>query len=204
MKSHLVNSFNQQSGWMQPCQVASKSAGVITVSRRSNSSLNNITLTRKSIKEGMKLKTLLATLLGTFLLQHMAFCQTNVVSPDQPVVTAVTNQVAADAVTNQPEAVVASEAPVEAAAATNAVALETAAGTNAPAPEAVVIPLIQLQEVPITTAIENLARQANINYLLDPKIGYGQPDANGQIKAEPNLSIRWENITAAHALTALL
>jgi type II secretory pathway component GspD/PulD (secretin) len=66
------------------------------------------------------------------------------------------------------------------------------------------IPLIQFQDVPITTAIENLARQAGINYLIDPKIGYGQPDQNGQIKAEPTLSIRWENVTAGQALMALL
>jgi type II secretory pathway component GspD/PulD (secretin) len=66
------------------------------------------------------------------------------------------------------------------------------------------IPLIQFSDVPLTTAIENLARQANINYLLDPKIGYGQPDQNGQIKTEPTLSIRWENITAENALIALL
>jgi len=66
------------------------------------------------------------------------------------------------------------------------------------------IPLIQFQDVPITTAIENLARQAGINYLIDPKIGYGQPDANGQVKPEPTLSIRWENVTAAQALVALL
>jgi type II secretory pathway component GspD/PulD (secretin) len=64
--------------------------------------------------------------------------------------------------------------------------------------------LIQFQDVPITTAIENLARQAGINYLIDPKIGYGQPDQNGQIKAEPTLSIRWENVTAGQALLALL
>jgi general secretion pathway protein D len=64
--------------------------------------------------------------------------------------------------------------------------------------------LIQFQDVPITTAIENLARQAGINYLIDPKIGYGQPDQNGQIKAEPTLSIRWENVTAEQALMALL
>jgi type II secretory pathway component GspD/PulD (secretin) len=64
--------------------------------------------------------------------------------------------------------------------------------------------LIQFQDVPITTAIENLARQAGINYLIDPKIGYGQPDQNGQIKAEPTLSIRWENVTAEQALVALL
>ena len=152
----------------------------------------------------MKLKTLIATLLGTFLMQHMAFCQATVVTPDQPAVAAVTNEVTADvvtnvtaAVTNEPAAAVADSAPVMAAVA------EAPAMTNA-APEAASIPLIQFQEVPITTAIENLARQAGINYLLDPKIGYGQPDANGQIKAEPTLSIRWENITPEHALVALL
>ena len=64
--------------------------------------------------------------------------------------------------------------------------------------------MIQFQDVPITTAIENLARQAGINYLIDPKIGYGQPDQNGQIKPEPTLSIRWENVTAEQALMALL
>jgi general secretion pathway protein D len=66
------------------------------------------------------------------------------------------------------------------------------------------IPQIKFSDVPITTAIENLARLANINYMLDPKIGYGLPDANGQIKTEPVLSIRWENISAENALTALL
>ncbi len=73
-----------------------------------------------------------------------------------------------------------------------------------PAPVAVGIPQIKFSDVPITTAIENLARLANINYMLDPRIGYGLPDANGQIKVEPTLSIRWENITAENALLALL
>jgi hypothetical protein len=70
--------------------------------------------------------------------------------------------------------------------------------TNAP------VAVIQFQDVPITAAIENLAHQAGINYLLDPKIGYNQPDKNGQIKSEPTLSIRWKNITARAALLALL
>ena len=81
--------------------------------------------------------------------------------------------------------------------------------TNVPAPVTTTpiapgIPLIQFSDVPITTAIENLARQSGINYMLDPKIGYGAPDANGQIRTEPTLSIRWENITAENALLALL
>jgi type II secretory pathway component GspD/PulD (secretin) len=69
---------------------------------------------------------------------------------------------------------------------------------------AVGIPLIQFSDVPLTTAIENLARQAGINYMLDPKIAYGQPDQNGVVKTEPILSIRWENISAENALLALL
>jgi type II secretory pathway component GspD/PulD (secretin) len=81
----------------------------------------------------------------------------------------------------------------------------TAMASNPPPVVAAVgIPQIKFSDVPITTAIENLARLANINYMLDPKIGYGQPDANGQIKPEPSLSIRWENITAENALLALL
>src|SRR5262249_48113665 len=95
-----------------------------------------------------------------------------------------------------------------------------AAATNAPAAEAVtvapsaptpelkpseeVIPLIQFQDVQLTTAIENLARQAKLNYILDPKLGYGQLDERGQPKPQPNISIRWENITAEQALLALL
>jgi type II secretory pathway component GspD/PulD (secretin) len=81
---------------------------------------------------------------------------------------------------------------------------ETASTANSQPSAPPSIPLIQFQDVPITTAIENLARQAGINYLLDPKIGYGQPDQNGQIKPEPTLSIRWENVTAGQALMALL
>jgi type II secretory pathway component GspD/PulD (secretin) len=78
--------------------------------------------------------------------------------------------------------------------------IATTTGTNSPA---ALLP-IQFQDVPITTAIESLARLAGINYLLDPKIGYGQPDAQGHINTEPTLSIRWENVTAEQALLALL
>jgi type II secretory pathway component GspD/PulD (secretin) len=67
-----------------------------------------------------------------------------------------------------------------------------------------VIPLIQFQDVQLTTAIENLARQAGINYILDPKVGYGQPDERGQIRPQPSITLRWEKITASQALAALL
>ena len=66
------------------------------------------------------------------------------------------------------------------------------------------IPLIEFREVLLTTAIDNLARQAGINYILDPKVGFGQPDERGQIRPQPNITIRWENLTAEQALNALI
>jgi type II secretory pathway component GspD/PulD (secretin) len=116
--------------------------------------------------------------------------------------TAASPPVAAAAGTNEIPSVTTSNATAGATAGTNEIPGVTTGNPQAPAPPS--IPLIQFQDVPITTAIENLARQAGINYLLDPKIGYGQPDANGQVKPEPTLSIRWENITAQQALLALL
>ncbi|HEY1787505.1 MAG TPA: secretin N-terminal domain-containing protein [Verrucomicrobiae bacterium] len=151
--------------------------------------------------------------------QTVPAAQTNMApSPTAPVV--------ADASTDTnaplpvvPAAIANAPAPVVAADATNAIAPAVADQTAVPAtnsapatdaasadatPAPPTIPLIQFQDVPLTVAIENLARQAGINYLLDPKIGYGQPDQNGQVKAEPTLSIRWENVTAEQALLALL
>ena len=86
---------------------------------------------------------------------------------------------------------------------------KTAEATPAPvatnaAPAAPVIPLIVMDDVPLTDAIKNLARQAGLNYMLDPKISFGQPGPNGQPAPQPSVSIRWENITAEQALQALL
>lgn len=117
----------------------------------------------------------------------------------------------------QPEATAAAAAtPVLVAAASPAApdaaapAPATAASTNTPAaagdthdPNAI-IPLIVMDDVPLTDAIKNLARQANLNYMLDPKINYGAADANGVVHAAPSISLRWENLTADQALNAVL
>lgn len=100
-------------------------------------------------------------------------------------------------------------AAVQTAANEAAPAPAPAAAAPAPAPESTVppgtvVPLIVMDDVPLTDAIRNLARQANINYVLDPKIGYGQIGPDGKPAAQPNVSIRWENITAEQALNALL
>jgi len=112
-----------------------------------------------------------------------------------------THAVAAPAATTAAPPPEAATPPATAPATTNAEAAATGPATT---PTAEPIPLVALTDVSITTAIEHLARQANINYMLDPKIGYGQTDQNGQTKPEPQLTIRWENITAENALLALL
>lgn len=86
----------------------------------------------------------------------------------------------------------------------------TAAATPAAAPAngtnqvGAVIPLIVMDDVPLTDAIKNLARQAGLNYMLDPKVGFGQPGPDGKVTPQPSVSIRWENVTAEQALNALL
>jgi len=163
-------------------------------------------------------KLLIAVLLGGLVLRQSALSQTEAVGTNQvPATESATNPPAAvDTGMPNPSPAPATAtggnetapatAPETATTPTAAVTSERPAtpATNAPAVPVSSIPLIQFQDVPLTTAIENLARQAGINYLLDPKIGYGQPDQNGQIKVEPTLSIRWENITAEQALLALL
>jgi Bacterial type II and III secretion system protein/Bacterial type II/III secretion system short domain len=79
-----------------------------------------------------------------------------------------------------------------------------APAANAPAQSGTIIPLIVMDDVPLTDAIRNLARQANINYMLDPKVVFGQVGQDGKATAQPAVSIRWENISAEQALNALL
>ena len=79
-----------------------------------------------------------------------------------------------------------------------------AATTSSAAQAGTVIPLIVMDDVPLIDAVRNLARQAGINYMLDPKIGFGQAGPDGKTTAQPSVSIRWENITAEQALTAML
>src|SRR5688500_10872342 len=71
---------------------------------------------------------------------------------------------------------------------------DAAAATPAPGPGEVV-PLIVIDEVPLADAIRNLARQSNLNFQFDPKITGSN---------QPNVSIRFENVTAQEALLAVL
>ncbi|HXR49076.1 MAG TPA: glycoside hydrolase family 88 protein [Candidatus Limnocylindrales bacterium] len=72
------------------------------------------------------------------------------------------------------------------------------------------IPLIKMENVPLFFAIQNLAHQAHIDFILDPNTGY-QPTTydlgDGRSLAtasQPTVSCRWTNSTADHALRELL
>ena len=72
-----------------------------------------------------------------------------------------------------------------------------------------VIPILQMEGVPLTTVMENLARLSGQNYLFDPRL-YG-PTPNGpyrnrygRIISEPLLTFKWENLTAKQALARFL
>ncbi len=105
----------------------------------------------------------------------------------------VASSLAGSAQTNTP----AGEAP---ATPPSTVTITTSA---TPRPGAV-IPLIVIEDAKLTDAIGNLARMAGLNFLLDPKIGFGQVGPEGKVTPEPVVTIRWENVTAEQALDALL
>ena len=138
--------------------------------------------------------TTLGTLLVSALIAHAQDADTPAPAAPAAETAAPAIQVA-DAATPPPAA-----APAPAAAA-------AAEAPAAVAPQASsVIPLIVIDDTPLLDAIRNLARQASINLMIDPKVAFGQPDPAkpGAVTAQPNVSIRWENITAEQALNALL
>lgn len=67
----------------------------------------------------------------------------------------------------------------------------------APAIDPEVIPLIQMDEVPLTDALRQMARKAHLNVVLDPRLS--QP-----LYRVMTVSVRWDDVTAKEALTALL
>lgn len=67
-----------------------------------------------------------------------------------------------------------------------------------------IVPLIQMDDVRLTDAIHMLAREAELNIMLDPRITDGQVGPNGKPEPGRLVSLRWENVSAEQALEALL
>jgi hypothetical protein len=76
-------------------------------------------------------------------------------------------------------------------------AFPSAAARAEPPAKEEVIPLIELENVPLTDALRQMARKARLNILLDPKLS--APPYNRM-----TVSVRWQEVTAREALDALL
>ncbi len=73
------------------------------------------------------------------------------------------------------------------------------AGELTAAPQATdeIIPVIEMENVPLTDAIRRLVAKARVNILLDPRLSAHPFD-------RVTVSVYWQGVTAAQALTALL
>lgn len=60
-----------------------------------------------------------------------------------------------------------------------------------------VIPLVEMENVRLTDALQQMARKARLNVILDPRL-------SAPPFREMTVSIRWENVTAREALMGLL
>lgn len=65
-------------------------------------------------------------------------------------------------------------------------------------------PTIKLSNVPITTAIDQFARVAELNYMVDPNLFRPSGGSAGQATREPSISLLWTNTSAMDALSRLL
>jgi type IV pilus assembly protein PilQ len=100
-------------------------------------------------------------------------------------------QTPAPAVTPDGATVVAARENVEAAKQADAKPADAAGGEK----KDETVPLIVIDDVPLTDAIRNLARQSNLNFQFDPRVTTSN---------QPNVSIRFENVSAHEALQAVL
>ena len=67
-----------------------------------------------------------------------------------------------------------------------------------------VLPLIAMDGVPLTDAINNLARQAGGNYILDSRVQESLMFSNRRSTLPPTITQRWTNTTASAALDDVL
>ena len=66
-----------------------------------------------------------------------------------------------------------------------------------------IIPLIQFRDVPITAAIENLARRLEINFIIDPQL-FPANDARGHANVEPLVTFCLTNVGGKETLKRML
>jgi hypothetical protein len=72
-----------------------------------------------------------------------------------------------------------------------------------PGPSKTVLPRIEMQDVPLVHAIKNLARQAGINYILDPRVLSFLTTSDGRPAMPRTVSVLWTNVSASDGLSRL-
>ena len=149
----------------------------------------------KPKQHDMKTKTQLALLAGVALLTYAGLAQDNPASP--PAQPAAPPDVAVAAPATPAPAPTPQASPAETPAKP---AEAPAAKPAADAPKVVtgseVVPLIVIDDVPLLDAVKNLARQAGLNFQFDPRVT--------TMSNQPNVTVRFENVTAEDALTSVL
>ena len=78
-------------------------------------------------------------------------------------------------------------------------ASEQETATNGPGSRGALIPLLVMNDVPLTAAITDLAQRASVTFRLDSSVSWKTRGA-----AEPKVSLRWTNVYARDALLAVL
>ena len=66
------------------------------------------------------------------------------------------------------------------------------------------VPLMILDDVPLGAALSQLARGAGLNVELDPTLSGAAMDSRGRMTPQPTVSLRWEQLSSAQALAAVL
>jgi type II secretory pathway component GspD/PulD (secretin) len=75
-------------------------------------------------------------------------------------------------------------------------AAKTPAEAAQPGAASDVVPLIVIDDVPLLQAVMNLARTAGLNFQIDPRVT--------AVTNQPNVTVRFENVTTGDALAAVL
>jgi type II secretory pathway component GspD/PulD (secretin) len=153
-------------------------------------------------KNKMKAKTIILVLSGLVAGSTAVLAQNSSTSAPAPAPAATADTIASEkqaalAAVTVAQADTTPQAPAVAHPDATTNLSETMPPTNA------VMPVI-MDNVELTAAIQNLARMAQLNYILDPKLNYGQIGPDGKPVPQPVVSLRWENVTAEQALHALL
>jgi type IV pilus assembly protein PilQ len=96
----------------------------------------------------------------------------------------------------EPKPVAPPDVATPAAKAAEAAPAKAPAATPTASKPGEVVPLIVIDDVPLLDAVKNLARQSGINFQFDPRV-------NSQSN-QANVTVRFENVTAEDALSAVL